>query len=46
MKMAIAMLLGGFTITRVGTRDGKPARERFAFAMGPVGLEMTLAPRR
>jgi cytochrome P450 len=45
MKMAIAMLLGGFTIRRVGTRDGAPARERFAFAMGPVGLEMTLAAR-
>ena len=46
MKMAIAMLLGGFAIERVGTRDGKPARERFAFAMGPVGLEMTLARAR
>ena len=44
MKMAIAMLLGGFTIDRVGTRDGAPARELFAFAMGPVGLEMQLAP--
>ncbi|MEO5845292.1 MAG: cytochrome P450 [Caldimonas sp.] len=44
MKMAIAMLLGGFTIDRVGTRDGSPARELFAFAMGPVGLEMRLAP--
>jgi hypothetical protein len=44
MKMAIAMLLGGFTIEHVGTRDGSPARELFAFAMGPVGLEMRLAP--
>jgi hypothetical protein len=43
MKMAIAMLLGGFTIDRVGTRDGGPARELFAFAMGPVGLEMKLS---
>ena len=43
MKMAIAMLLGGFTIDRVGTRDGAPAKELFAFAMGPVGLEMKLA---
>ena len=42
MKMAIAMLLGRFDLQRVGTRDGRPARERFAFAMGPVGLEMTL----
>jgi cytochrome P450 len=43
MKMAIAMLLGSFEIERVGTRDGKPARELFAFAMGPVGLKMKLA---
>ena len=46
MKMAIAMLLGGFAIDRVGTRDGTPAQELFAFAMGPVGLEMKLAPDR
>ena len=39
-KMAVAMLLGAFTIERVGTRDDTPARERFAFATGPVGLEM------
>jgi cytochrome P450 len=45
MKMAIAMLLGGFAVERVGTRDGTPARERFAFAMGPVGLEMRLGRR-
>jgi hypothetical protein len=25
------------------TRDGAPAKELFAFAMGPVGLEMKLA---
>jgi hypothetical protein len=37
------MLLGGFTIDRVGTRDGTPATELFAFAMGPVGLQMSLA---
>ena len=43
MKMAIAMLLGTFTIDRVGTRDGTPAAELFSFAMGPVGLEMKLA---
>jgi hypothetical protein len=30
----------------VGARDGSLARERFAFAMGPVGLQMDLAPRR
>ena len=45
MKMATAMLLRAFAIERVGTGDGKPARERFAFAMGPVGLEMKLALR-
>ena len=43
--MATAMLLRAFAIERVGTGDGKPARERFAFAMGPVGLEMKLALR-
>ena len=43
MKMAMAMLLGSFRIEHVGTRDGKPARELFAFAMGPAGLRMKLA---
>jgi cytochrome P450 len=42
MKMAMAMLLGSFSLERVGTHDGKPAREMFAFAMGPVGLRMRL----
>ena len=45
MKMLIAMLLANFEIESVGTVDGRPARERFAFAMGPMGLRMRLAPR-
>jgi len=43
IKMAMAMLLGNFSIDRVGAADGKPARELFAFAMGPVGLRMKLS---
>jgi len=43
MKMAIAMLLRRFSIDRVGTANGKPTRELFAFAMGPVGLRMELS---
>jgi len=43
MKMAIAMLLRRFSIDRVGTANGKPTRELFAFAMGPVGLRMKLS---
>jgi cytochrome P450 len=43
IKMAVAMLLGNFSIERVGTDDGKPAQEFFAFTMGPVGLRMKLA---
>jgi cytochrome P450 len=42
MKLAMAMLLRTFSIDRVGTADGKPTRELFAFAMGPVGLRMRL----
>jgi cytochrome P450 len=46
MKIAIVTLLGNFEIVRVGTRDGRPARELLNFAMAPVGLRMTLAPGR
>lgn len=45
MKISIAMLLGTFAIDSVYTMDGQPARERFAFTMGPVGLKMKLSPR-
>jgi cytochrome P450 len=46
MKMLIAMLLANFEIDFVGTSDGQPPRELFAFAMGPVGLRMRLSPRK
>jgi cytochrome P450 len=45
MKLAMAMLLRTFKIERVGTQSGQPARELFAFAMGPVGLRMRLTER-
>ncbi|MEO8311664.1 MAG: cytochrome P450 [Caldimonas sp.] len=45
MKMLIAMLLANFELESVGTADGSAAREVFAFAMGPAGLRMRLAPR-
>jgi len=43
MKMAIAMLLGGFEIARVypGNGEGEP-REQLAFTMAPMGLRMKL----
>jgi cytochrome P450 len=42
MKMAIAMLLGGFEIESVTTPDGGEAREHLALTMAPVGLRMLL----
>ncbi len=45
MKMALAVLLGGFDIAGVDTPDGNEARERLAFAMSPVGLTMRLTER-
>ena len=45
MKILIAMLLANFEIESVDTAGGGPARELFAFAMGPVGLRMRLAER-
>jgi cytochrome P450 len=45
MKMLLAMLLARFEIVSVGTDDGQPAQELFAFAMGPLGLRMRLAAR-
>jgi cytochrome P450 len=44
MKMAIAMLLGGFDIESVSTPDGGEAREHLALTMSPVGLRMKLKP--
>ena len=45
MKLAMAVLLGGFEIENVGTIDGQPPRERLQLAMAPVGLTMRLNER-
>lgn len=45
MKLAMVMLLARFDILSVDTPDGRPAQERMAFAMGPVGLSMRLRER-
>ena len=42
MKMAIAMLLGGFDIESVATPDGGEPREHLSFTMAPAGLRMRL----
>ena len=46
IKMVMAMLLAGFDVEQVSTPDGKPARERFAFTMSPVGLRAKLRMRQ
>ncbi len=45
IKMAMAVLLGGFEIDEVSTPDGGPAAERMSFTMVPVGLRMRLRLR-
>ena len=45
IKLAMAMLLGGFEIEAVETPDGGEAREVMAFTMNPVGLRMRLSER-
>jgi cytochrome P450 len=45
MKMAMAMLLGGFEIDSVQAPGGGMAEERLAFTMSPVGLQMRLTAR-
>ncbi|VWX59317.1 Cytochrome P450 [Burkholderiales bacterium 8X] len=45
MKMAMAVLLGRFDIAGIDTPDGRPAEERLAFTMTPVGLRMRLRLR-
>jgi cytochrome P450 len=45
MKMAMATLLGCFDIERLDTPDGKPAREKMAFTMTPVGLRIRVRCR-
>ena len=46
IKMAIAMLLGGFEIESVATREGGEPREQLSFTMAPTGLRMRLRPRK
>ena len=45
MKMAMAVLLGGFDIVSVDTPDGREPQERLSFTMAPVGLTMRLRRR-
>lgn len=45
MKVAMTTLLGSFDIVSVDTPDGRPAEERMAFTMQPVGLRMRLRER-
>jgi cytochrome P450 len=45
MKIALAVLLGGFDIASVDTPDGADPLERLAFTMTPVGLSMRLRRR-
>jgi cytochrome P450 len=46
IKMVIAMLLAGFEIEAVTTRDGAEPREHLALTMSPVGLQMKLGLAR
>jgi cytochrome P450 len=45
MKMAMAMLLGGFEILSVQAPDGGEAAEHLSFTMSPLGLQMRLLER-
>jgi cytochrome P450 len=45
IKMAMAMLLGGFEIESVRAPGGGEAEERLAFTMAPVGLQLRLRER-
>lgn len=45
MRMAMAVLLGGFEIGHVGTPDGRPVQEHLAFTMAPLQLQLRLARR-
>jgi cytochrome P450 len=45
IKVALAVLLGGFELLEVGTADGREPAERLQFAMAPVGLRMRLRRR-
>jgi cytochrome P450 len=45
IKMASAMLLGGFEIESVDTADGGEPREHMSFTMVPTGLRLRLRTR-
>jgi cytochrome P450 len=45
IKIAMAMLLGGFEIEAIDAPDGKDAKEFMGFVMSPVGLTMHLRAR-
>ena len=45
MKIAIAMLLGGFDIASVETAAGGEVEEHLAFTMAPTPLKLRLKPR-
>jgi cytochrome P450 len=46
VKMVLATLARNYELLEVGTEDGAPPQERFAFTMFPVGLRMRIALRR
>lgn len=46
MKMALAVLLGGFDVDSVATRSGAEPEERLSFTMAPEPLTMRLRERR
>jgi cytochrome P450 len=46
MKMVLALLARNYELVDVGTEDGAPPRERFAFTMFPTGLRMKVAMRQ
>jgi cytochrome P450 len=45
MKMVLAMLARNYDLVEVGTKDGTPPQELFAFTMVPAGLRMKLRVR-
>jgi cytochrome P450 len=45
-KMVLALLARNYELVDVGTEDGAPPRERFAFTMFPTGLRMKVAMRQ
>jgi cytochrome P450 len=42
IKIALAMVLGQFTIQSVGTADGSQVQELMGFVMSPLGLTLRL----